>query len=123
MAPSLSASSVDPSSIISIANFGCFFRYCSAAGAIGDIEGVDRRALFGPDARKRDGHIFFAEGGKQFVEKSEPVRGLDLDEGVGGMRFVFDGDACRKIEAVPAVPGDPVAGNFPKRGRIEKRGG
>src|SRR6267143_3804078 len=70
--------------------------------AIGHVEGVDRRAFLGTDTRESDGHPLLPKSSEQFVEQPEPIRRLNLNERVGGMRFVFDGHPSRKIHLAAA---------------------
>src|SRR3954452_14494453 len=69
------------------------------AGAVHNVECVDRRTSLGLNSRKRHQNIFEIEAAKYIVKQSDAVRCLKLNERVSQMRFVVDRDASRKFNS------------------------
>ena len=92
-----------------------------ARPAIGHIEGVDRRAFLGADARESDRNVFFTESREQFVEQPKAIGRLNLHDRESRMGFVFDRNPRGKVEAVSAVPRDSPPRLFQQRSEIEMR--
>ena len=67
-------------------------------GAVHHIQRINRRAGLRVNTRQRDQNIFAIKVAQHVVEHSEPVRSLNLNERVGRMRFVIDGDSRRKFD-------------------------
>src|SRR6187551_3136653 len=69
------------------------------AGAVHDVECVDRRAGLGINSRKPHKYIFAVEAAEHIVKQTDAVRGLKLDERVSRKRFVVDRDARWKLDS------------------------
>src|SRR5205814_3599007 len=69
------------------------------AGAVHNVECVDRRASLGINSRKRHQNIFAIEAAKYIVKQTDAVGCLKLNERVSRMRFVVDRDASRKFNS------------------------
>src|SRR4051812_27837720 len=64
---------------------------------VGDVEGVDSCPFLSRDARKRDMSTGAPDRTQQRVEQPEPVRRLDINQRVGWVFIVIDGDPGREI--------------------------
>src|SRR6266540_5141393 len=78
----------------------------STCGTVHDVQSVNGCASLRVDARERNQKIFAVKAGQDIVKQAEPVRRLNLNKRIQGMRFVIDCNpswkfnSCRKTKAL-----------------------